>query len=236
MSPIYCDNTSQVNLGKNVSVSPDSVITSQNNSTLLIGDNVQIIGHRIYLSNGKFKIGHDSVFKKILHYSPNIAITNGSVEVGHHCIFHDNNWAIRFGGKLTIGDYSGLDSGSQIICDEEIRIGQFCMISSECIIWDTNTHQILPVEERRKIRKQFLWGNVEVDRPKTKPVYIGDDVWIGQRAVILKGSLLEDESIVGVAAVVPGAHVPKGFIAVGNPAKVIPQKTDQKVNHKHEHE
>jgi maltose O-acetyltransferase len=53
-----------------------------------------------------------------------------------------------------------------------------------------------------------------------KPVFIGDDVWIGQRAIILPGVRVGDHAIVGAGAVVT-KDVPKGAIVGGNPARVL---------------
>lgn len=65
-------------------------------------------------------------------------------------------------------------------------------------IWDTNTHNILPKEDRRIIaEKYFPYYGYELSCPQTKPVKIGDDCWIGQNASILKGTIIENEVIVG---------------------------------------
>ena len=48
---------------------------------------------------------------------------------------------------------------------------------------------------------------------------IGNHVWIGKRAIILKGVTIGDGSIVGMGAVVT-KDVPSNSLAVGNPAKI----------------
>jgi acetyltransferase-like isoleucine patch superfamily enzyme len=63
------------------------------------------------------------------------------------------------------------------------------------------------------------------DRPprpklKTAPVKIGDNVWIGMNAVILKGVTIGDNSIVAAGAVVTKS-VPANTIVAGNPAAVV---------------
>jgi acetyltransferase-like isoleucine patch superfamily enzyme len=60
------------------------------------------------------------------------------------------------------------------------------------------------------------------DRPprpklKTAPVKIGDNVWIGMNAVILKGVTIGDNSVVAAGAVVTKS-VPPNIIVAGNPA------------------
>jgi maltose O-acetyltransferase len=52
------------------------------------------------------------------------------------------------------------------------------------------------------------------------PVTIGDDVWIGARAILLPGITINSGSIVGAGAVVT-KDVPPGSIVAGNPARVV---------------
>jgi maltose O-acetyltransferase len=54
----------------------------------------------------------------------------------------------------------------------------------------------------------------------TAPVTIGDDVWIGARAIILPGVKVGSASIIGAGAVV-SKDVPAGGIVVGNPARIV---------------
>lgn len=58
-----------------------------------------------------------------------------------------------------------------------------------------------------------LWGGV-------KPVYIGDNVFIGNGAIILMGTRIEDNTIVAAGSVCTGKYPPNSVIA-GTPAKVI---------------
>jgi len=63
------------------------------------------------------------------------------------------------------------------------------------------------------------------DRPprpklKTAPVKIGDNVWIGMGAVILKGVTIGDNSVVAAGAIVTKS-IPPNTIVAGNPALVV---------------
>lgn len=62
---------------------------------------------------------------------------------------------------------------------------------------------------------------------KTKPVCIGNHVWIGQRAMILKGVSIGDGAIIAAGAVVT-RDVPAGCLAAGVPAKVIRKNVEWK--------
>jgi len=64
-------------------------------------------------------------------------------------------------------------------------------------------------------------GPVEIDKPKTKPIKIGDDVWIGKEATITKGVNIGNKSIVGIRTSVSGGEYPDDSIIVSNPPKII---------------
>lgn len=55
---------------------------------------------------------------------------------------------------------------------------------------------------------------------KSKPIKIGNHVWIGLRAIILKGVTIGNDSIIGAGAVVT-KDVPPNCLVVGTPAKII---------------
>jgi maltose O-acetyltransferase len=57
----------------------------------------------------------------------------------------------------------------------------------------------------------------------SKPIKIGRGVFIGARAIILKGATIGDRALVGAGAVVSG-DVPAGYLAVGNPARILEPK------------
>jgi chloramphenicol O-acetyltransferase type B len=64
--------------------------------------------------------------------------------------------------------------------------------------------------------------------PYTKgDVNIGNDVWIGAEAIILSGVTIGDGAVIGARAVV-AKDIPPYAIAVGNPARIIRQRFDEK--------
>lgn len=54
-------------------------------------------------------------------------------------------------------------------------------------------------------------------------VIIGNDVWLGTRAIVLPGARIGDGAIIGAGALVRG-EIPAGAIAVGQPARVVGQR------------
>ena len=111
------------------------------------------------------------------------------------------------GAQVIIGDHVGI-SGCTISAVTSISIGNYVLLGSGCLITDSDAHPVDP-EERR------LGGG-----GKSAPIVIEDDVFIGARAIVLKGVTIGKGSVIGAGAVV-SKSIPPYSIAVGNPAKVV---------------
>ena len=220
---IHCDGSSQVNIGRNVFLL-DSVLTASDDSVITIEDDVKITGYKIGVSGGRLRIGPGSILRQAEHYKPEIIIMNGQVDIDHHSLINANI-LVRFNGALKVGCYTAINQGTMIRCDESIHIGDYVMISYECRIFDTNTHQKLPPPIRRsRTTADFPSIGNEVEKPETSPVWIGDDVWIGERAAIIKGARVDNQATIGLGSVVAG-YVPVAHTAIGNPARLISPET-----------
>jgi acetyltransferase-like isoleucine patch superfamily enzyme len=128
--------------------------------------------------------------------------------------------------SFIIGNHVFINEGTQIRCAHSIHMGNHIFISYDCLIFDTNTHSVEAAERREEIRAGYPNATKQTDigqtKIKTGPISIGDDVWIGTRAVIFKGTQLDSEVIVGAAAVLSGTKAAKGSTVFGNPAQVKP--------------
>lgn len=111
---------------------------------------------------------------------------------------------------IHLGDGVGL-SGCTLSARREIRVGRGTMIGSGALIMDHDAHA-LPLPGT----------GAEV---AVKPVRIGEDVFIGARAMVLKGVTIGDQAVIGAGAVVT-RDVPARHTAVGNPARVLPPSTE----------
>lgn len=127
------------------------------------------------------------------------------------------------GGQLHIGSHVMINAGTEVRCEESVDIGDYVLVSYDCVVFDTNTHAVPTADRRLEIDRGF--PNRTARRPEappaTRPIVIGTDSWIGMRSILLKGSRLGREVIVGAGAVV-GGPVPDRHRAVGNPAQVRP--------------
>ena len=201
------------------SVILNSQIILENDAQLIIGDQVKIENYQIRILRGKCRIENDTQLIGVKNtLSNSIYISEGSLLIADHCIIQ-SEFCIRFGGNCSVDSYTGIMYGTEIRCDESLKIGKFNMISYECMIYDTNTHCMYNQDKRRKLTvENYPYIGLEVDKPETAPVTIGDDCWIGKRATILKGVNIGNNSTVATCAVVTKS-APVNSLLYGNPAQ-----------------
>lgn len=108
------------------------------------------------------------------------------------------------GGIIEIGDRTFLNYGIDIAATKLVKIGKDCQIGTHVVILDNDFHML-------KNRHQL---------PVAEPVIINNNVWIGNRALILPGVTIGENSVIGAGSVVVKS-IPANSVAVGNPAKVI---------------
>ena len=117
---------------------------------------------------------------------------------------------------ITIGDNVGMSSPCIWIA-EKLTIGNHVNIGGNCMILDTDAHQ-LDYLARRGTRP--IDPNDTTTTIQTAPVTIEDDVWIGANCIILKGVTIGARSVICAGSVVTKS-IPADCIAAGNPCKVI---------------
>jgi acetyltransferase-like isoleucine patch superfamily enzyme len=114
---------------------------------------------------------------------------------------------VNGGGTVRVGSDTLLN-GCWIIAAREVTIGDRCLISNAGIM-DNDFHNLPPA--------------LRHDPPNEltrAPVTIGDNVWVGASALVLKGVHIGHDSAVGAAAVVRD-DVPERCVVSGNPAQVV---------------
>ena len=156
------------------------------------------------------------IFRKLASKKPRAVVIGKHVSCYAGCSF-----SIGENGQCTIGDFTLLN-GALIMADEKIEIGSYCLVSWNVGIADSDFHPLEPA--RRLIDAQAL-APFYKNRPlrpklKTAPVKIGDNVWIGMNAVILKGVTIGENSVVAAGAVVTKS-VEANTIVAGNPAQAV---------------
>lgn len=138
----------------------------------------------------------------------NVRNSHGTIHFGKRCSIYpgaklvSNSRSKEKGAVLTVGDCSSIGDRTQIQCRDRVTIGKNVLIA-----WDVN---ILEHDFHSP------GGGAVV----ASPITIEDEVWIGVRAIILKGVTIGKGSIIGAGAVVT-KDVPPYTFAGGNPAKNV---------------
>jgi acetyltransferase-like isoleucine patch superfamily enzyme len=114
-------------------------------------------------------------------------------------------WPERPGaGGIHIGRFALICPGVRISSAARVVLGDSCMLAHGVYITDSDWHGVYD----------------RVSTGRRQPVVIGDNVWLGESAIVAKGVRIGHNSIVGAGAVV--VHdVPANVVAAGNPARVV---------------
>lgn len=142
------------------------------------------------------------------------------LKVGSHVTFWRTSIAAEENGYIEIGDYCYLANAS-LVCSKKITIGSRVFIAGGVTIADSDFHPVDPLLRMQDVIALSPVGN-RLYRPEIEvsEVRIGDDVWIGMNATILKGVNIGDAAIIEPGSLVI-RDVPYGTRVSGNPAKII---------------
>jgi acetyltransferase-like isoleucine patch superfamily enzyme len=146
----------------------------------------------------------------------------GAVVLGNHVSCYAGcSFAIGEKGSCQVGDFTLLN-GALIMAEERIEIGSHCLISWNVGIADSDFHPLPPAQRLIDAQALAPFFKDRPARPKleTAPVLIGDNVWIGMNAVVLKGVTIGENSVVAAGAVVTKS-VPPNTVVAGNPAVIV---------------
>jgi galactoside O-acetyltransferase len=186
---------------------PHKIIKKYNKS-IMLGKNV------IILKSCRFRFDD---------YSETIKINIDDYSmIGCNFIFESNR------GKVQIGNNTFINGGTNLICREEIIIGNNVTIAWGCTIYDHNSHSLLWKDRREdfknqtdayKKKKPYSYGK-NWNTVKSKKIIIEDDVWIGFDCTILNGVKIGKGAVIGAKSVVR-EDVKPYTVVVGNPARKV---------------
>jgi acetyltransferase-like isoleucine patch superfamily enzyme len=202
---------------------------------LRYGNNVQIEGNGAFIGyivcKGKsVKIHVEKgfvVFSKFVFKGDHVTIKFDNYVKIIKCsfIFEANNCSLYVKGSRNIkntkfellDDYCSISTGedtgfngNRILvagANNYIKIGEGCIFAENAEVWASDTHSILDLNTNQRLNPD-------------KPIIIGDSVWVGNRAIILKGSEIGDNSIIGANSIVT-QKFSKNLLLAGIPAREI---------------
>lgn len=179
-----------------------------------------IIGHKMYGPHYwialyrflKFKLFHPGIKTEGMVFLPrryeiqkgkNAEFTFGPwVWIGNNCALRAHEGSLRIGSRVVMG-------GDNVInCFERVEIGDECLMAGNIYIADFDHWYIDP---HISIRSQGI---------RKEPIRIGPNVWIGEKATILRGVNVGSGSVIGAMSLVT-RDVPELAIAGGVPARVL---------------
>lgn len=177
-----------------------------------IKNKLEIVGK---LRKNKIKIsGNNNILyigKNSLLRDSNIFIkgNNNIIYIGDDCVVNNTSIILdNEGSEIRIGNKTSI-AKVQIVSLEpyKIEIGEDCMLSYDIEIRNTDSHKIYDKNTNERINEG-------------SSINIGNHVWLGMRAVILKGVNIGHNSIVAAGSIVT-KDVKANTIVSGNPAKQI---------------
>ncbi len=160
------------------------------------------------ISRGLIKIGFGTVgifderkFRAIWFVSGEV-VFKGSANIGY-----GSKIDVAENGSLTIGNNLQITAASSIISHKNIQIGDNCLMSWDVLIMDTDLHLIKDAN-----------GITQND---PREIIIGNNVWIGCRCLILKGSQIPSFSVIGANTVINKILDDESALYAGSPARKI---------------
>lgn len=137
-----------------------------------------------------------------------IRVGSGTVVAGELLVF-------AHGGRIELGDWCYVGEGSRIWSAASVKIGSRVLLSHGVNVHDCDSHPRDAGERHRHFRELVTSGHPrQLESVPSAPVIIGDDVWIGFNATVLKGVTIGAGSIIAAGSIVT-RDVPAGSLFVG---------------------
>jgi acetyltransferase-like isoleucine patch superfamily enzyme len=143
---------------------------------------------------------------------------------------------VKRGARIELGRWSWIGHGTKIRCHEgAVSIGAKTVLGQECTI---SAYQHVAIGRECVVADRVMFidfdhGMVDVDRPirlqgiYMRDVNVGNNVWIGYGACILRGVTIGDNAVIGANSVVT-RDVPANAVIGGVPARVIRMREEPK--------
>lgn len=157
---------------------------------------------------GRLSIGFGDVGLYDKRYNRSVLEIYGSVIVNGKALLGIGSvLSVSSKGTVTFGNNFCNTANIQIVCDNHITFGDDVLVSWDTLIMDTDFHNVKNLK-------------TEEVHEESQPIKIGNNVWIGCRAVILKGSKIPNGCILGANSVCTKSYDTENSIIAGNPAEI----------------
>jgi acetyltransferase-like isoleucine patch superfamily enzyme len=150
----------------------------------------------------------------------NIRRDTRHIRVGGHTLVAGELLVFSHGGDISIGEWCYIGEGARVWSSGSIHIGDRVLISHNVNIFDSLTHPLNARQRHAQFKAIVQTGHPHSIDLGERPVIVGNDVWIGANACVLRGVTIGEGAIVGAGAVVTH-DIPPFTTVAGNPAHVI---------------
>jgi acetyltransferase-like isoleucine patch superfamily enzyme len=165
-------------------------------------------------------LGANTVISGELAFKRFQSILSPGLKIGSDCTMEGVHFDIGEKGFMQIGDYCYF-SYAVLLCEFEIKIGNYVVLGWNTTMADTDFHPIAPAE---RIADAIACSPLGNGRPRPhvvrKKIIIDDDVWIGPNVTILKGVHIGSGAFIEPGSLVVN-DIPARSRVIGNPAQIV---------------
>jgi acetyltransferase-like isoleucine patch superfamily enzyme len=162
------------------------------------------------LKSGMIKIGFGSVGIIDQSYARTLIEINGEVVFKGKALFgNGSKISIGKNGILNIGNNFCISASSTIVCFESVTLGNDVLFSWEILLMDTDFHETINT------------NTLEINHKISKPIFLGNNIWVGTRCTILKGTIIPSNTIVAANTLLNKKfNIEENCLLAGNPASI----------------
>ncbi len=137
-----------------------------------------------------------------------IIIGDGCVIKGLNCLLFGDDSQVIIGNNVHINASKHFPTVMNAVNGTKIIIGDECLFSNSIELHTTDYHPIYEIGDGKAINN-------------AKDIVLDSHVWVGFRTIILKGSHISSDSVIGAGSLVASSFEEKNIIVCGIPAKII---------------
>lgn len=189
-------------------INPENLITYNHTSLVMDEGSMMELTGKLELNSNCFDDYGRSTIVRMDRYAK-ILVPNGRFKV-----YYGGDITVFANATLTLGNESFFNSNCMIRCGKKITIGDYCAISHNVTISDSDFHVLIEDGE-------------EKPRLGQEGITIEDHVWIGTGVKILKDVTIGEGAVIAAGSVVT-SDVPPHTLVGGIPAKVLKTNIDWK--------
>lgn len=176
-------------------------------NVVLVKTKGKVILDSQHIKTGMVKLGFgfveifDKAKSRTIFQNEGTIIFRGEAKIGH-----GSKISVAPHAQIEVGDKFDVTAESQICCRKHIVFGNNVLISWQCLLMDTDWHDMF-----------YQGGKVNND----EDIIIGNNVWIGCRSTILKGVIIGDGCVIAANSHVVKSCLENNILIGGNPALML---------------